>query len=209
MQKYQHFNFILNLLYVFFKLFLIALVFMGLARLYLFLNYGASSGYEISELIASFWLGVRLDTSILAYVFSVAVLITTLITILNLKFLQKYLYPFFRLYFYLMFTLMFIMIFIDFSYFSFFASHSTLMIFGVFDDDTGALINTAFANYNVPLLAFGVLSVLTLLYITIHKTIREKDTLQVEWGIVKQSSFFLFLIVVLALLGRGSLGLFL
>ena len=208
MQKYQHFNFILNLLYQFFKFFIIAIIFMGLARLYLFLSYGGSSSYEFIEVVASFFLGTRLDASILAYIFSLPIILSIFISIFRLKFLQHYLYSFFRFYFLLFFTLLFLMIFIDFTYFSFFASHSTLMIFGVFDDDTQALISTAFANYNVPLVALGVVMVLSLIYLAIFKIIREKETLYVKWGFVRELGFFLLLIVIVALLGRGSLGLF-
>lgn len=208
MQKYQHFTFLVNLLFSFLKLFLIVLLLMSLFRGYLFLNYGSSSGYEIVELFKTFWLGIRLDASILAYLYSAAVLLVVLVWILHLKFLHKYLYPFFRVYFIIILTALSVVTFSDLAYFSFFGEHSTLMIFGVFDDDTQALIHTAFANYNIPLVVIGLILYFSFLYYIIFKTIKRKGNITLEWKLPQQAIFFLAIIAITAFLGRGSIGLF-
>ncbi len=208
MQKYQHFNFLLNLLYSFLKLFLIMLTFMSLSRLYLLLNHSSFFSYQLSELFSAFFLGMRLDSSVLAYVFSLGIILLFVIYLLRLKFLQKYLYPFFRVYFILFFTLIFFMIFVDFSYFSFFGEHSTLMIFGVFDDDTDALVRTGLENYNIFFVLMIILAVVAFLYFSVVKVLKEQNRFTVEWGVFKQLGFFLLIIVIVAFLGRGSLGLF-
>ncbi|MEA2091774.1 MAG: sulfatase-like hydrolase/transferase, partial [Campylobacterota bacterium] len=208
MQKYQHFNFLINLLYAILKLFLVILLFMSLSRLYIFLNYGSMSTYSFSELLSALWLGVRLDASVLAYINVLGILLIFFIWLLRLKFLQNYLYPFFRAYFILFLTLLALLTFIDLTYFSFFGEHSTLMIFGVFDDDTGALIRTALGNYNVSLVAFLCLAFFAFLYFVIFKTIIPRQKIEFSFNWFKQLGLFLLIIVTVALLGRGSIGLF-
>ncbi len=208
MQKYQHFSFLVNLLYSFLKLFLVTLFLMSLARVYLLVSYGGASAYSLLELFNTFWLGIRLDASILAYIFSLAVLLVLLIWFLHLKFLQKYLYGFFRFYFSLFLTLLAVITFADLVYFSFFGEHATLMIFGVIDDDTQALLNTAIANYNVPFVVLGMLVLFAFLYYLIFSIIKEKQNLFLSWNIFKQFIFFLLVIAVIGVVGRGSVGLF-
>ena len=208
MQRDQYFNFLLNLLFSFLKLFTFSLVLMGLARLYLLLTYGNVLSYNLNELFLSFLLGTRLDASILAYIFIIPVLLLFVISILNIQVLAKYLYTSFKYYFFLLFSLLFLMIFIDFTYFSFFASHSTLMIFGVIDDDTSALINTALANYNIALVMFFILTGLVILYFIVSRILKEKKILFVNWGFIKKFIFFLILIASISLMARGSVGMF-
>ena len=207
MPKYQHFNFLLNLFYSFLKLSLPVLALMSVARLYLYYSYGSDSS-SFLELFYAFWLGVRLDASILSYILSLPVLLLFFVWLLNLKFLQKYLYGFFRLYFLLFLTFLSALTFSDLVYFSYFAEHTTLMIFGVIDDDTNALVNTAFANYNIPLALLFLSAYFVFLYFIIMKTIKKRDTLFFEFSVLKQALVFLGIIVVVALLGRGSVGLF-
>ena len=208
MKRYEHFDFLLNLLYSIIKLNLVVLFFMSLERMYLFLTYNSSSSYTIVELLKTFWLGIRLDVSILAYISSLGILLLFLVWILNLKFLQKYLYPFFRLYFILFLTLLSIVTFSDITYFSFFGEHATLMIFGVFDDDTQALMDTAFTNYNVPLVLAFVTVYFLALYYFIFKVIKQKNRFNLSWNFLKQAIFFFIIIAVVGLLGRGSVGIF-
>ena len=206
MQQKQYFSHLTDLLYSFFKLSLVVLALMSLSRVYLFFSHGASSVYTNFELLDAFWLGLRLDASILAYIFSIAILLLFFIWSLNLKFLQKYLYTFFRLYFILMITVLISLTLADLVYFSYFGEHSTLMIFGVIDDDTKALVNTALGNYNVPLnLSLGLVFFLSI-YFLIYKIIKKTDRFNLEWGVLKQFTFFFAIIILVAILGRGSLG---
>ena len=181
---------------------------MSASRLYLFMSYGASSSYTVAELLSTFWLGIRLDASIVAYVYAPAIVLVLLVWLLNLKFLQKYLYNFFRAYFMLFLTLLSAITFADYAYFSFFGEHSSLMIFGVFDDDTQALIQIAFKNYNVALIALLSLGYLAFVYFLIFKIIKRDSRWNSLWNLPKQALFFILLITVVGLLGRGSVGLF-
>ncbi|MCD6433657.1 MAG: hypothetical protein J7L21_06410, partial [Sulfurimonas sp.] len=88
MPRYQHFNFLLNLFYSFLKLALLVLALMSFARAYLYFVYSSVSSYSSLELFSAFWLGLRLDASIVSYIYSIPVLLLFFIWFLNLKFLQ-------------------------------------------------------------------------------------------------------------------------
>lgn len=208
MQKNQHFNFLVNLLFSIFKITLIALSFMTLSRLYLYLSQSSSANYSYGELFDAFFLGFRLDASMMAYTNALGVLLLFFVWIFKLKSLQKYLYSFYRTYFVLFLTLVSLLTFTDLAYFSFFGEHSTLMIFGVFDDDTEALIKTALQNYNVALVGFMLLSYFALLYFLIFKVLKHKEKFSFDMSWLKQLGFFLLLIIAVALIGRGSVGIF-
>jgi len=208
MQKNTHFTFLTNLLYAFLKLSLVILAFMSLVRAYMYIAYSNSFSYELKETFAAFWLGIRLDASVLAYINALAILLVFVIWLLNLKFLHKYLYAFFRVYFLFFFTILTIVTLMDLVYLSYFGEHATLMIFGVLDDDTQALINTAFTNYNVALFLFWLLVYFGFLAFVVFKIIKKQERFSPSWNIAKQLGFFLLLIVFTALLGRGSVGIF-
>lgn len=208
MQKNQHFNYLTGLLYSVVKLSLFVLVLMSFSRLYLFLNYGGASKYSSLELLNAFWLGLRLDATVVAYINALVVLIIFIIWLLKLKFLQKYLYSFFRVYFVFFLTLLSFFTFADLTYFSFFGEHSTLMIFGVFDDDTVALIHTALDNYNVALVAFIAVCYFAFIYFMIFKIIKYKENFKFNIGYLKQFGFFVFLILLIVFIARGSVGQF-
>lgn len=208
MQKNQHFNFLINLLYSIMKLSLVVLFLMTLSRLYLFLSYGENSNYSYFELFDAFFLGFRLDASMVAYINALGVLLIFIIWLLRARFTQNYLYAFYRFYFIVFLTFLAFLTFSDLTYFSFFGEHSTLMIFGVFDDDTSALINTAFENYNVLLVGLSIIGFFAFLYFTIFKILKVHNKFEFNLSWLKQLSVFLFIIVGVALLGRGSVGIF-
>jgi phosphoglycerol transferase MdoB-like AlkP superfamily enzyme len=208
MQKYQHFNFLTNLLYSILKLSLVILGLMTLSRLYLFLNYGGTSAYSFFELLDAFWLGARLDASMLAYLNALGIVLIFIIWLLRLRFIQKYLYTFFRFYFVVLLTLLAFLTFTDLTYFSFFGEHSTLMIFGVFDDDTEALVRTAFDSYNIPVVALSGVVFFTLLYFIIFKIIKTTQKFELRLNWFKQLGLFLLIIILVGLTGRGSVGIF-
>lgn len=208
MQKNNHFSFLFNLLFPFLKLFVIVLFLMSLLRVYIFFSYSARIEYYVLELLNTFWLGMRLDISILAYIFSVPILVVFFVWAFRLEHFHKYLHPIFHTYFIFLLTFLAVITFADVVYFSFFGKHATLMIFSVFDDDTKALFQTALANYNLPLVISLAMLFLALLYSFILQTIKKKKRFHLEWQFPEQIIFFFLLISLILLLARGSLGIF-
>ena len=195
------------------KLFMVVLFLMSVARVLLFSAYANFSSYEQSELLDAFWLGFRLDASVLAYLFALPILIAFIFWILNLQSIKTAIYALVKFYFIVAFTALVVFYFSDYAYFSFFGEHSTLMIFGVFDDDTSALIKTAFANYNVALVVFILILLLGLFYFMVFTLLKpveffQSGSFKTRIGVFGQFLLFLSLIITTALVGRGSFGLF-
>ena len=105
--KNRNFNNIINLLYSFLKLSFVVLAFMLLARVYLFMSYGTNSIYSSSELLNAFWLGFRLDVSIIAYISILPVLFNIFIWLFKKDSLKPFYHHFFRLYYIYGFSLFF------------------------------------------------------------------------------------------------------
>ncbi len=209
MNKTDHFSFLLHQLKLFFKVELLFLLLMSLVRVYLFVDYAKESKYSLSELGYAFWIGFRLDVSALAYTFIAPVLVLFLLWIFRLKFLNSIVNSFFKIYFFIIFLILSILIITDVGYFSFFGDHMTLMVFGIFDDDTKALFEIARKNYNLWLYGFFGLIYVFIGYITISKSIKNRGEIrQKDWGFFKQSGFFIALFIVVFLAVRGSVGLF-
>ena len=209
MNKTPHFSFLQQQLKLFFKIELFFLLLMSLVRVYLFISYAKESKYTFAELFYAFWIGFRLDVSALAYTFVLPVLVLFLLWIFRLKFLNFLVNQFFKLYFFVIFVILSVLIITDIGYFSFFGEHMTLMVFGVFDDDTRALFEIARKNYNLWL--YGAIGAVYLVagYSIVSRLIRHKaDYNAKEWSYFKQSGFFLALFIVVFLAVRGSVGLF-
>ncbi|WP_345992889.1 sulfatase-like hydrolase/transferase [Sulfurimonas sp. HSL-1716] len=209
MNKTQHFSFLLRQLKLFFRVELFFLLLMSLVRIYLFVNYAKGSKYSLSELAYAFWIGFRLDVSALAYTFILPVLMLFLLWIFRLRFLNSLVNHFFKLYFFVIFLILSVLIITDIGYFSFFGDHMTLMVFGIFDDDTKALFEIARKNYNLWL--YGVMGLIYTAagYYIISKAIKNKAEIKEKnWNFFKQGGFFLALFVIVFLAVRGSVGLF-
>jgi len=180
---------------------------MTLIRTYIYVYFGSDT-YPFKDILSAFFLGVRLDASVLSYIFLLPLIIIFFILVLRIKFVYKYIYTILRIYFLFMITLIFVISFSDIAYFSFFGEHATIMIFGVFDDDTNALLHTALENYNVGLIVFIFLSILFILYWIILKVLSPMNIIKSQAGYFKASIVFILVLVLLGVLARGSLGLF-
>ena len=209
MNKTYHFSFLLHQLKLFFKVELLFLLLLSLVRIYLFVRYGTDAKYTFAELANTFFLGLRLDVSALGYTFAMPVLVLFLMWIFRLRFLNGVVNSFFKFYFFLIFLILSALIIADIGYFSFFGDHVTIMVFGVFDDDTKALFEIAQKNYN--LWVYGLFGALYIGagYFAIAKFIKDKkNVMHKDWNFFMQGGFFLGLVLVVFLAIRGSVGLF-
>ncbi len=208
MSREENFSYIVGSLYKLVKVMVLFLLIMGLARVYLLLTYGASAEYSWSDLVATFWIGTRLDLSIVAYITILPLLLSIIGTLLNNKKVTKTIEKLTKYYLLFMVSLVSIFIFADSAYYSFFGTHATLMIFGIVDDDTKALFEIALKNYNLA----AVFAVSLLYAVVIYKIIatiyKTKKSFLLSWKPLKQILFFSLLVVIVAGLGRGSLGVF-
>lgn len=115
------------------------------------------------DILRTFIMGFRLDASVLASLNIPVVL--TLIVMLFLKqgsYFNKIL-SVIKGYYVVVIGALFVFLCCDFGFYSYFQDHFNSMVYGLFEDDTKAILLTIVHNYNIPLilLGFGALFVLT------------------------------------------------
>lgn len=194
------------------KYFLYFLIVFFVGRLFFLLNYGNFEDLQSDKLgvVESFIVGTRFDISAICYGF----LPITLFWLISLFIPKKFTASFLKIYYaatkyYLLFVLIVFvsLIIIDFFFYQFFQSHINLLFFGIFQDDTAAVLNSVWTDY--PLLkitgAFFV-AIIGFLYVSrlVKKTISQPILLKGKvFGLLLLLLFPLFFIGM-----RGSLGVF-
>jgi len=178
-------------------------------RLFLFIAFAPSfDSNMINEIIAAFWLGFRIDTVLVSYFMALPLLIVVfnhlLRNFLSLKLLQMI----FTGYFIVIYLLVSLIVGMDFGFYSYFNEHITIMIYGIMDDDTWALLSIAQKNYNLYLIALvSILYALGLMWCVKQILFAAKESRIVVKG--WQQPFVYLLFVGLVFVGaRGSIGLF-
>jgi phosphoglycerol transferase MdoB-like AlkP superfamily enzyme len=185
------------------------LLLMSIFRVLFYLEFSANEKYILSEIISAYIMGVRLDLVILGYVQALISILFFIVYFLRshkiYMFIKKIL-PTYLLVFYLIITGI---IATDFGYFSFFNEHITLMIYGIMDDDTMALLRTVYDNYNIVLIFFIAIFYMFLLK-ALLRNLFFKDIYPMTTRIKISSQIYIFIIIILinALAIRGSLGMY-
>lgn len=139
------------------------------ARLAIMLAFSNRRVYlkKTTELFKAYWLGARFDLKIIAGINLLPIMYTiVLYSWHNASFFQISFYVLFAYYF-VAYLVVIIMLGIDIGFFSYFNEHINYLIFGFFDDDTKALIDTMRKNYNVPLIVLGILALLVGVFFTV------------------------------------------
>ncbi len=182
---------------------------MSLFRFATWLIYGEKSQIS-AELFKAFWMGVRFDAVILAYVLTLPALV--LIFGLNMRSEKVFMaFPkWARVYYALFFSLIGILLAIDIQYYSYFQDHLNILVFAFIEDDTIALLWTFWKNYPVLWYFFFTAIGIWGLWKFTGRIFRPLPVPNV-WE--KLSVFYLpvtslLLIAFLFVAGRGSLGLF-
>ncbi|WP_200763627.1 LTA synthase family protein [Nitrosophilus alvini] len=189
----------------------IFLVIMSLFRLYLFFKFAPISSFDASavEYFNAFLLGLRLDLSILGYVFAIPLLLIIFAYIfrkfISFEVLKKVLFVYF-LVFYLFISLI---LAADIGFFSYFNDHINIMIFGIIDDDTAALWEIAKKNYNLWLIFSGAALYTYFIYRLVAFFVFKVSPLNLKnFGFIKQTILFFSFILITFLAIRGTLGMF-
>ncbi len=182
---------------------------MSLFRLAFFKFASSEIRADFIDYINTFLLGLRLDLSILGYVFSLPLLFLIFAYILNrfisFTFVKRALF----LYFFTFYLFISLILASDIGFFSYFGDRINIMIFGIFDDDTKALWEIAKKNYNLFLIFTAALVYIFIIYKLVKKfTLEIRDVEVKDYGILKQISIFFILILLTFLAIRGTFGLF-
>ena len=163
--------------------------------------------------LKAFVMGFRFDLSVLAYINVPIVLLLIICLLLRSINFFKSITVFCKYYFTIVLSLLFFVIIIDFGFFSYFKDHYNFLIFGLFEDDTIALIKTILCDYRVYFLVL-IFIVLCIIFYKISKwtskelLFNERIINTLYW---KNSSKFFVIIAIMAInfiCARGSFSMF-
>ncbi len=157
------FSYSLNLLKKSILVLTLFLVFMSIVRLYLYLHHSIKD-VPLNELFDAFFLGVRLDLSVVSLIFAPILLFVIFINLFRGENFIIKSYSIVQYYLIVMLTIASILIFSDLAYFSYFFDHIAITVFGIIDDDTKALLEIAKENYNLVVISFVLFIYFAALY---------------------------------------------
>ena len=158
----------------------------------------------------AFVLGVRFDLVIVAYVNTLVTLTLLIVWAAGrLSWFEKWLAAL-RWYYFAMFSLVFIILTVDIGFYSYFKNHINILIFGIFEDDTRALLSTIFENYNIPLVLAGYAMLFGLIYAACRFILpsRQYHKIGKKHPFLAKTALALGLVAVNTLAARGSLKMF-
>lgn len=189
-----------------FILFFISALFMTLARVGFTIVFGDHQSLlmNIKSVREAFLLGFRYDLMPLAYINLLPFLLlnlTYLIPKAGYQFLRKFII-FFLTVFYFALAWLYVC---DYGFYSYFQDHLNILFFGLFEDDTVAVIISIWKNYNVVLWAILLVLVHYFSYRIIKFMFSPYDfDLKVKRFDWKMPVFFLSGLVFIAFAGRGN-----
>ncbi len=187
--------------------YLVFLVFMSIFRFIFFIYFQELDDLSLYRLdiIKMLILGFRIDLTVIGYIQALPSILLVLFYYLKKDFLTK-LDTFFIYYLFVMFGLISLLLVSDFGFYSFFKEHINILIFGLFDDDTSALLKTFWQNYNVLLILVSFFIYLFLLFKIISFILRCK--IYLSYKFLPHYLFFILLFALNFLIIRGTFGMY-
>src|SRR5574344_2074173 len=139
-----------------FFVYIVFLLFMTIFRLVFFTYYNELDNFSnfSFDILKMLFLGFRIDLTVIGYIQAIPTLgIITLYYLNNDKFFRIF-QNFLVYYIFVFYFIVTILLFADFGFYSYFKDHLNILFFGLFEDDTIALLQTFWENYSViPLLS--------------------------------------------------------
>jgi phosphoglycerol transferase MdoB-like AlkP superfamily enzyme len=192
-----------------FKAYLIALLLFFISRIIFITCYGNFNELKDykSDVMVSFITGARFDTVVTAYGLLLLMAISVICFFLpsNKTEFQKIIDRFFVSVTVIIFSLLFIIVTADFYFYRFFSSHFNVLVFGLADDDTRAILKSVWTDYPV----IRLLLCWTFMIITFSFFFRKMYYKRKCFGIDKawaRSCYFIFFTGLFGLSLRCSFG---
>jgi len=164
-------------------------------------------------ILKAFLMGLRFDMSVMAYINAPITLILIFCLLLKNYSIFKLSISLFKYYYTLVFSLLFFVIFVDFGFFSYFKDHYNFLIFGIFEDDTIALIKTIALDYSlyIALIIFGLLCfvIYKFSYWT-YKELKFNERIinTLYWKKLTKTIIIILIVSVNFIIARGSFSMF-
>jgi len=210
-----NFNIILNGFFILIPINIIILLLLSVYRFFFFFyfaNFAELSGL-FGYVIKAFWLGFRFDLSIVAYINApITLLFVICLFVKKISFFNAVI-KFLKYYYTIIFSLLFLVVFVDLGFFSYFKDHYNMMIFGLFEDDTFALVKTILADYRVYFLFVFFFALTAFIYFLSNITYKElylnnRIINSMYWKLSTKIFVILLIIAVNFGCARGSLSMF-
>lgn len=187
------------------------LIIMTLFRTVFYIYYSPldSLNAYYTDLLKAFFLGFRIDLTVVAYIQALATIILIILYYLKNEKILEFSKKFFVLYLFITYAIVSFFLCADFGFYSYFKDHINILFFGFFDDDTKALLITFWQNYNVILILFLFFIYLVFLFFIIRRIFK------IEEREIKTFNFFKFSVLIFVILFvlnfiaiRGTFGMY-
>jgi phosphoglycerol transferase MdoB-like AlkP superfamily enzyme len=198
-----------NMVRIFF-LYLVGMAIFFLFRLAYLLRFGKGnlSNAKSGDIVSAFLRGFRFDTLVLCYFFAILILIMTIFSLFPGDRSTKIYINVSRIYTLLGFAVIILILLIDQEYYTSFQTHLNVVMFALFEGDTGAIFKSIWTDHPV----VPLLLILCVLLFLIHLLLKQIQALNVSPSIFnRRICRFIFPIVIVIFLfigARGSLGTF-
>lgn len=124
---------------------------------------------NLGEVALAYWYGFKYDTIAISFLLFPIFLISTILSLFKSQSLVKLFYNFLKAYIFLGSLTYALILSVDIGFYSYFQDHINILIFGFFEDDTKALLQTFYKNY--PVFLAGIISIV-LVFILFKVTFR-------------------------------------
>ncbi|MDR0823165.1 MAG: sulfatase-like hydrolase/transferase [Endomicrobium sp.] len=162
------------------KIVCLNLVFLGIMSLYrliFFLYY--KKGVDLTgfgaDIFKAFCMGFRFDLSVIAGINAPAALVFIMLFLIGKSNSFSKFFEILRFYYTALVGFLVILFFIDFNFYAYFADHLNILIYGFIEDDTIALIETFYKNYNLFLIALGIIAAFVIIFFISKKILKIKN----------------------------------
>jgi len=188
---------------VVFTLYTLALLM--LTRVFILLYFGAEQNPSTTELFNLFVMAFRFDIKLIA---TILIIFLYLPGLFFLFFRKSHFLRVERVLLFTLFLILSIFSFIEFGYYLFFGNAIDLLIFGIADDGTVAVISSIIGDWRLILLTFLSLVFLAVMSYLYYKKYRYTTVISNTTKLAKEYVKAIGIILLLALLARGTLDTF-
>ncbi|OCL83689.1 LTA synthase family protein [Arcobacter porcinus] len=202
---------IVNILKRLFFVYLVFLILMSLFRVVFFIYYNELDSllpysFDISKML---FMGIRIDLTVIGYLQIIPTFTLIVLYYLNKSSIFEKFNKFLIYYVYILFILITLLLVSDFGFYSYFKEHINILFFGLFEDDTFALLETFWQNYNVIYILIFFFLYLYFLNFVIKRIFDIEFKNRYSLNLIKIP--FLFFIILIAFnffLIRGTFGMY-
>ncbi len=202
---------VLNILKKLLLAHLLFLVVMSLFRVVFFTYFSPLNSLEgfYLDILNAFFLGFRIDLTVIGYIQVLPTLVLILLYYIKKEFLLELFNKFLIYYLFVCYIVISLFLCADFGFYSYFKDHINILFFGLFDDDTKALMVTFWQNYNVILILTVFFIYVISLFLIVKKIVSlENKNYNSFFGLKISSLIFLILFILNFLIIRGTLGMY-